>query len=1016
MHVPFKVVSTKFGIVLSIVFLWAIGAKATAQKNTDNDLAPAADKPSIRHQSAATLRHLRDVDKALTNTILPPRSRARATKSPVYIDFPNIKQHLRDLYFRLSTAHSTNDPALENKVMALQRAAHNLEFEASVNQGSAISSPAKTSSTQKFAQSPNCESANSVSYGNTTIDYSNAHKSAWLLFTPKENTPLSINTFGTKSDTLLSVYEGCPTSERDIPIAANDDSLGLQSSVSISAHAGQQYAIEIGSHKANKNLQVSLVTGASISGRIGRLADGRGIRGVLIELFDSQGRIADTAVSDDDGLYMIAGLADGTYYASTKSTIGRLLDELYDDIPCAGGAGVGCNAVSGTPLTITNGESLKNVEFIISKGGRISGRVRDIDGLPVPDVWVDVWNQSGERVSADIPDSAGRYTAGGLGPENYFVTVFVQGYLGEAYDDVVCIDAPNGGCDPTTGDPIQVTRDVITPDINFELAATGTISGAVSENSTGEPIPFASITVRDAEANLVMTIAANEFGQYETGGLLPGSYFLIARGFSNFQNELFDNVPCLNTWSCDYENGTPIAVPTETTVTGIDFALDRYGSISGTITSAVDQLPLADAFVAAWRSDGTRFDTKRTDENGFYEFEILPSDDYFIVASASDYAPEVYADVPCPLIDDEIVCDPLSGSPISVTVETDTSGIDIELNRFGIIRGRMTDSGSRLPIESGSIEFWDSTGELLFTARTDENGFFDVLSLDENRTYFARSNNKFYIDKLFDNLPCAEDGQDPVCDPLKGKPINVGSNEIRDGVDFSLVELGTISGSVTDQFTGEPLRAGSIVVYPDQESRGGRSDIDEDGNYLVRGLAPGNYFVVHQSAPPYLDEVYDSLPCVGEIPDDCDPSIGTRVFVDLDNPAKGINFSLIRGSGISGAVTTIADQTPIPGTAIDVWNAKRKLIETTSTDIRGKYAVLLEPGTYFVSTDNGYGLLDKVYRNVICVGGPAIQFFCDPTEGTPIEVTEGPVVGGIDFSLGVDFIFGSNFEADLATR
>lgn len=1001
----FKVMSTKFGIALLIVVLSAIGVRATAQKDTH-------DEASMAHRDAAALRHLRDLDEVLTNVTLPHRT--RTAKSPIYIEFADIKQHLRDVSSKLSTAPDTDNPALETKLRALQRAAYNLELESTLNLGPAISSPANTALTQRLGQSSICESASTVRYGTTIIDFSNANKSAWLSFTPKDNAPLNINTFGTKSDTLLSVYEGCPTSEHDIPIAANDDSLGLQSSVSISALAGQKYMIEIRSHKANENIHVSLGTGASISGRIGRLADGRGIRGVLVELFDDQGRLTDTAVSDDDGLYMIAGLADGTYYASTNSTIGRLLDELYDDIPCAGGAGVGCNPASGTPLTITGGQSLKDVEFIISKGGRISGRVRDMDGLPIPNAWVDVWNQSGERVSADTPDSAGRYTAGGLGPEDYFVTVFIQGFLGEAYDDVVCIDAPNGGCDPTTGDPIPVTRDVITPDINFELAAMGTISGTVSENSTGEPIPFASITVRDAEADLVMTIAADEFGRYETGGLLPGSYFLIARGFSNFQNELFDNIPCLNTWSCDYENGTAITVPTEINVTGVDFALDRYGSISGTITSAVDQLPLDNAFVEAWRSDGTRFDTKRTDENGFYEFEILPSDNYFIVASASDYTPEVYADVPCPLIENEIMCDPLSGSPISVTVKTDTSGIDIELDRFGIIRGRMTDSGSRLPIEDGSIEFWDSTGELLFTARTDEDGFFDVLSLDENRTYFARSNNKFYIDKLFDDLPCEEDGQDPICDPLQGTPINVGSNEIRDGVDFSLVELGTISGSVTDQFTGKPLRAGRIVAYPDQDSRGGRADIDEDGNYLVRGLAPGNYFVVHQSTPPYLDEVYDSLPCVGEIPEDCDPSTGIRVFVDLDNPAIGINFSLVRGSGISGAVTTIVDQLPVPGSAIDVWNAKRELIETTSTDIRGKYAVLLEPGTYFVSTDNGYGLLDKVYRNVICVGGPAIQFFCDPTEGTPIEVTDGPLQEGIDFSLGDDFIFSGTFEVKLA--
>lgn len=103
---------------------------------------------------------------------------------------------------------------------------------------------------------------------------------------------------------------------------------------------------------------------------------------------------------------------------------------------------------------------------------------------------------------------------------------------------------------------------------------------------------------------------------------------------------------------------------------------------------------------------------------------------------------------------------------------------------------------------------------------------------------------------------------------------------------------------------------------------------------------------------------------------------------------------------------------PLAGVYIDAWNAAGEHVETTLTELSGSFVLALSPGTYYLSTDNGAGLTDEVWENLLCPTGSAYVGGCDPTQGDPITVGDpGPAVAsGIAFSLGRD-LFEDGFES-----
>jgi hypothetical protein len=142
------------------------------------------------------------------------------------------------------------------------------------------------------------------------------------------------------------------------------------------------------------------------------------------------------------------------------------VDELYDNLPCPGGA---CTVTGGLPVTVTAGATTTGINFGLAQGGRISGTVTDaVTGLPLATVLVRIVNSSGTNLTSGTTNGSGVYTtSSGLPSGSYYARTSAPGYMDELYDNVPCL---GGGCTPTSGTVVTVAAGATTAGISFVLA------------------------------------------------------------------------------------------------------------------------------------------------------------------------------------------------------------------------------------------------------------------------------------------------------------------------------------------------------------------------------------------------------------------------------------------------------------------------------------------------------------------------------------------------------------------
>ena len=167
----------------------------------------------------------------------------------------------------------------------------------------------------------------------------------------------------------------------------------------------------------------------------------------------------------------------GTYFATTENSQ-SFLDELYDDLPCLGGAPTGCEPDKGTPIPVVANATTENIDFglILATTG-ISGVVTEA-GAPRPNAVIDIWDAGGGYVASAVSAASGAYYVS-LPPATYFASTDhgLADFTEEVWDGIFCPRgaAFDGLCDPTAGTPIVVEDSTVvgipgvTPDIDFSL-------------------------------------------------------------------------------------------------------------------------------------------------------------------------------------------------------------------------------------------------------------------------------------------------------------------------------------------------------------------------------------------------------------------------------------------------------------------------------------------------------------------------------------------------------------------
>ncbi len=507
----------------------------------------------------------------------------------------------------------------------------------------------------------------------------------------------------------------------------------------------------------------------------------------------------------------------------------------------------------------------------------------------------------------------------------------------------------------------------------------GIIAGRVTDAMTGAPVPSVELLVlSDFGASAGFAVTGPD-GDYTVPGLVAGTYTIYTTDARGYLPEVYDDQPC-TFWSCRPEDGTPITVVSGATTGGIDFALHRGGTISGTVTERATGNPIPDLPVGIWDGGTGEVIFAYTSAEGHYSMAGLWAGTYYATAESTQYLAELYDDVPCPG-GGYGGCDPATGTPIEVSFDQTTGGIDFALERLGVIAGTVSDSATGFPIGSANVSVWDENGSSVAFAYTDSTGTYQAGGLAPGN-YTVTTESFDYFDELYDDLPC-----EPYCDPVAGTPIAVSLNSTTSGIDFALERLGAIAGTVTHTQTGAPVDA-AIHIRDALGNDAGWTYANAAGSYVSEGLIPGDHTAEAQH-DEYRDELYDDIPCEDG---GCDPAAGTPIVVALNAVTQDVDFALERMGTISGRVTSGGE--PVLDALIDVYASSGTYMQTSFTGAAGVYSVHgLAPGNHFVVAD-GVELAGELYDGFPCDDG-----VCDPVAGTPVAVALNATTAGIDFDL-----------------
>jgi hypothetical protein len=486
------------------------------------------------------------------------------------------------------------------------------------------------------------------------------------------------------------------------------------------------------------------------------------------------------------GAYTFSNVAAGSYYVRTNSS--SLINKVYPNIVC-----LSCNSMTsgGQLVTVTNGVATGPIDFALDAGGHISGTITNAaGGAPIANIGVQIFNAAGlaidgGRVSAN---GSGVYTSSGLPPGTYYArTTNIQGFINKQWNG---LDCPQTSCLPTAGTPIVVSGTATASGIDFSLTMGGRISGTLTDATTHAPITFMGVTLFSSVGVNLGQVNSDGSGNYTSQGLPPGTYyartatstFFLNNQLVGYIDQLWNGMACVP--AClSPTTGTPIAVTSASTTTGVNFNLTAAGSVSGTVVDAgAPTTGLASIGVQIYTAAGAFAKATTTNTVGGYTVGGLPAGTYYARTSSGSnqfYQDELYREMPC-----GSGCAVTAGTPITVPPLGMASGVDFTLSSgAGSISGTVTDAVTSAALPAVTVQIYASDGTFVKSANTNITGAFAFGGLTPG-TYYARTaviSGSIYVDQVFDGKVCAG-----TCVVTTGTAIVVAASATRSGVDFKL--------------------------------------------------------------------------------------------------------------------------------------------------------------------------------------------------------------------------------------
>ncbi len=537
-------------------------------------------------------------------------------------------------------------------------------------------------------------------------------------------------------------------------------------------------------------------------------------------------------------------------------------------------------------------------------------------------------------------------------------------------------------------------------------AAFTTLSGTI-RNVEGEPLSHVPVYLwSDGERFDDFTVTDDQ-GHYRLG-VVPETPYYLTTGSPGFVDEVWDDLPCHDSGLlsgdrprlCEPTDGTPLLLAPEEQRDGLDFVLERQGSIQGEVTGP-DGEALSFVRLRLFFPGGIQHSNARSDRDGVFEFDQVDPGTYYLMAGDPGFADQIWDGGAChfTLSTARMTCDPAArGTPLIVTADQTVSGIAVRMQPQGTITGRVSNEVTGEAVNE-TIEVFTDNGRLIrITDST--NGRYEVLGLTtDSYRLLARGepDTMDWVPEIYDDIPCSL----PDCDPTVGAAVAVTRGSPTSQIDFALTPAGSLSGRLVDVSTGEGLVGPVYLRIFDDLGQlvMSASPLSTDNNprsEYSRLLLPGSYRIVTWGSR-YAAEVFGDEHCSDLLDEaSCDPTTGTSVVVEPGVDTPDVNLLLDRLPRLTGRIVDRETGDWIRGT-VSLWSEDRQRVESADSDDEGWTADLV-PGTYFATTVPLFApFVGQLFANQVCDHNSSLAV-CDVAQGTPISVGFGDQPR-VDFEL-----------------